>query len=186
MYCLFLSRLSTTKTTLLNINVVWRKSRFLLYQSILLSCIHPLVISHLLCILIRLVFAWCIGNICARAVAPDIKQCSYFLSPKKKKKGGKRCLKSLLLNSYKSALAVVLQHNLCKAMALLSQNRFAVVGWFSDEEQLSSIRHVFFFFLSDQSPPPHRTCPAPLEAFGNLCIERLKPLQALHDCIIWY
>lgn len=107
-----------------------------------------------------------------------------FSHQKKKKKGGKRCLKSLLLNSYKSALAVVLQHNLCKAMALLSQNRFAVVGWFSDEEQLSSIRHVFFFFLSDQSPPPHRTCPAPLEAFGNLCIERLKPLQALHDCII--
>lgn len=154
MCCLFLSRLSTTKRTLLNINVVWRKSRFLLYQSILLSCIHPLVISHLLCILIRLVFAWCIGNICARAVAPDIKQCSYFLSPKKKKKGGKRCLKSLLLNSYKSALAVVLQHNLCKAMALLSQNRFAVVGWFSDEEQLSSIRHVFFLFSKWSEPTP--------------------------------
>lgn len=150
---LFLSRLSTTKRTLLNIIVVWRKSRFLLYQSILLSCIRPLVISHLLCILIRLVFAWCIGNICARAVAPDIKQCSYFLSPKKKK-GGKRCLKSLLLNSYKSALAVVLQHNLCKAMALLSQNRFAVVGWFSDEEQLSSIRHVFFLFPKWSEPTP--------------------------------
>lgn len=69
-----------------------------------------------------------------------------FSLTKKKKKGGKRCLKSLLLNSYKSALAVLLQHNLCKAMALLSQNRFAVVGWFSDEEQLSSIRHVFFLF----------------------------------------
>ncbi len=55
----------------------------------------------------------------------------------------KRRLKSLQLKSYKSALAVVLQRNLCKAMALLSLNRFTVVGWFSDEEQLSSIRDVF-------------------------------------------
>lgn len=70
--------------------------------------------------------------------------------------------KSLQLKSYKSALAVVLQHNLCKAMALLSLNRFAVVGWFSDEEQLSSIRDVF---LSERSPPPHHTCPTPVGGF---------------------
>lgn len=48
----------------------------------------------------------------------------------------KRCLKSLELKSDKSALTVVLQCNLCKA--LLSLNRFDVVGWFS--EQLSSFR----------------------------------------------
>lgn len=104
-----------------------------------------------------LTFAWCIGHICAKAAAPDIKQWSYFLSPKKGVGG--RCLKSLQLKSYKSALAVVLQNNLCKAMAPLPLNRFAVVGWFSDEEQLSSIRDVF---LSERSPPPHHTCPAPV------------------------
>lgn len=100
-----------------------------------------------------LIFAWCIAHFFAEAVAPDIKQWSYFLSPKKKKGG--RCLKSLQLNSYKSALAVVLQRNLCKA--LLSLNSFAVVGWLS-EEQLSSIRHVF---LREQSPPTHHTYPPP-------------------------
>ena len=78
----------------------------------------------------------------------QISSSAHIFSHQKKKRGGKRCLKSLQLNSYKSALAVVLQHNLCKAMALLSQNRFAVVGWFSDEEQLSSIRHAFFFFFN--------------------------------------
>lgn len=81
-------------------------------------------------------------------------QAVVIFSLTKKKKGG-RCLKSLQLNSYKSALAVVLQRNLCKA--LLSLNSFAVVGWLS-EEQLSSIRHVF---LREQSPPTHHTYPPP-------------------------
>lgn len=124
----------------------------------LLSCIYPIIPCSPRILFIY--FAWCIGHVFAKAVAPDIKQWSYFLSPKKK--GEKRCLKSLQLKSYKSALAVVLQHNLCKAMALLSLNRFTVVGWFSDEEQLSSIRHVF---LSEPSPPPHHTCPALVGSF---------------------
>ena len=116
--------------------------------------IHPLVFSHLLCILIRLVFRVMYRQHLCRSCRSRYQAVLIFsLTKKKKKRGGKRCLKSLQLNSYKSALAVVLQHNLCKAMALLSQNRFAVVGWFSDEEQLSSIRHAFFFFFNKWSEP---------------------------------
>lgn len=79
--------------------------------------------SCLVVLTLCLIPSWCIGHICAKAVSPDMKQCSTF-SPIKR---GKKCLKSLRLKSYKSALAVVLQHNLYKAMALLSLNRFTVV-----------------------------------------------------------
>lgn len=119
-----------------------------------------------------LIAVCCVGHICAKAVTPDIKQCLTFSHIKKRGK----CLKSLQLKSYKSALAVVLQHNLCKAMALLSLNRFSVVGTNCPPLEM-------FFSVS----VVHRLIilfPPMLEASGNLYIGRSNPFPGLSDCII--